>query len=212
MTFTPDERRAHLLRARLYVCTSDRPDLDGFVTDVCRAGVDIVQLRDKDLEARALLERATVARDAAHAAGALFVLNDRPDLALACEADGVHVGQDDADPSLCRRILGDGVLVGLSTHAPEQLAAAATEPVDYVSAGPIVPTATHPGRPATGLDYVRLAVLTCPVPFFVTGGVAPDTLPTVLAAGATRVVVVRAITEAPDPAAVVRSLRALLDH
>jgi thiamine-phosphate pyrophosphorylase len=205
------QRRLALRRACLYLCTADRPDLANFVTAVCEAGVDIVQLRDKDMADRALLERATIARDAAHAAGALFVLNDRPDLALACDADGVHVGQDDVPAAVARRIVGPDALVGLSTHAPGELAASAVEPVDYVSAGPVEPTPTKPGRPGTGLDYVRLAAERSPHPFFVTGGVSPATLPAIAAAGATRFVVVRALTEAPDPAAVVKELRRLLD-
>lgn len=208
---TGEARRAALGRARLYLCTADRPDLGDFVTDVCGAGVDIVQLRDKDLPDRALLERAAVAREAAQAAGALFVLNDRPDLAVACGADGVHVGQDDVPAAVARQIVGPDVIVGLSTHSPEELAASAGEPVDYVSAGPVEPTPTKPGRPGTGLDYIRLAAGRSPHPFFVTGGVSPATLPTIAAAGATRFVVVRALTEAPDPAAVAAELRRLID-
>ena len=206
-----ERRRTALERARLYLCTADRPDLADFVTAVCKAGVDIVQLRDKELDDRALLARATIARDAARAAGALFVLNDRPDLALACDADGVHVGQDDVPAAVARRIVGPDALVGLSTHAPEELAAAAVEPVDYVSAGPVEPTPTKPGRPGTGLDYVQLATQRSPHPFFVTGGVSPATLPAIAAVGATRFVVVRALTEASDPAAVAKELRRLLD-
>ncbi|HVW32688.1 MAG TPA: thiamine phosphate synthase [Acidimicrobiia bacterium] len=209
---TGEDRRAALRRARLYLCTADRPDLGEFVTAVCGAGVDIVQLRDKHLDDRALLARAGVARDAAGAAGALFVLNDRPDLALACGAVGVHVGQDDVPPAVARRIIGPDVLVGLSTHAPDALAAAADEPVDYVSAGPVEPTPTKPGRPGTGLDYVHLAAERSAHPFFVTGGVSPTTLPAIAAAGATRFVVVRALTEAPDPAAIAAELRRLLDE
>jgi thiamine-phosphate pyrophosphorylase len=204
-------RRALLGRARLYLCTSDRPDLAEFVTAVCGAGVDIVQLRDKHLPDRALLDRATVAREAARDAGALFVLNDRPDLAVACGADGVHVGQDDVPAAVARRIVGPDVVVGLSTHAPEELAAAAAEPVDYISAGPVEPTPTKPGRPGTGLDYIRLAAERAAHPFFVTGGVSATTLPAIAAAGATRFVVVRALTEAPDPAAVAGELRRLID-
>jgi thiamine-phosphate pyrophosphorylase len=207
-----DDRRARLGSARLYLCTPDRPDLGEFVAAVCAAGVDIVQLREKHLDDRALLDRAAVVRDAAHAAGALFVLNDRPDLALACDADGVHVGQDDVPAAVARRIVGPERLVGLSTHAPAELAAAAGEPVDYVSAGPIEPTPTKPGRPGTGLDYVRLAADRSAHPFFVTGGVSPATLPAVAAAGARRFVVVRALTESPDPAAVVAELRRLIDQ
>ena len=204
-------RREALERARLYLCTADRPDLADFVTVVCGAGVDIVQLRDKHLDDRALLARAEVAREAAHAAGALFILNDRPDLAVACAADGVHVGQDDVPAAVARRIVGPEALVGLSTHAPEELAASAGQPVDYVSAGPVEPTPTKPGRPGTGLEYIRLAAERSPHPFFVTGGVSPDTLPAIAAAGATRFVVVRALTEAVDPAAVAKELRRLLD-
>jgi len=207
-----DGRRARLRAARLYLCTPDRPDLGPFVAAVGAAGVDIVQLRDKGLPDRALLERARVAREAAHAAGALFVLNDRPDLALACDADGVHVGQDDVPAAVARRIVGPDRLVGLSTHAPDELAAAAGEPVDYVSAGPVEPTPTKPGRPGTGLDYIRLAAERSAHPFFVTGGVSPATLPAIAAAGATRFVVVRALTESPDPAAVAAELRRLIDH
>ena len=181
------------------------------MTAVCGAGVDIVQLRDKTLPDRALLERAAIAREAAQAGGALFVLHDRPDLAVACGADGVHVGQDDVPPAVARRIVGPDALVGLSTHAPEELAASAGEPVDYVSAGPVEPTPTKPGRSGTGLDYIRLAAAGSPHPFFVTGGVSPATLPAIAAAGATRFVVVRALTEAADPAAVAKELRCLLD-
>ena len=209
----PDEpvRRRRLEAARLYLCTADRPDLTEFVATVCEAGVDIVQLRDKQLDGRALLARAVVAREAAHAAGALFILNDRPDLALACEADGVHVGQDDVPAAVARRIVGPDAIVGLSTHAPDELATAAGEPVDYVSVGPIEPTPTKPGRPGTGLDYVRLAAERSAHPFFVTGGVSPATLPAIAAAGATRFVVVRALTQAADPAAVAAELRRLID-
>lgn len=207
-----ERRRAALQQARLYLCSADRPDLAAFVTAVCEAGVDIVQLRDKELTDRALLKRAAVARDAAHAAGALFVLNDRPDLAVACGADGVHVGQDDVPPAVARHMVGPDALVGLSTHAAAELAASAAEPVDYISAGPVEPTPTKPGRPGTGLDYIRLAAERSPHPFFVTGGVSPATLPGIASAGATRFVVVRALTEAPDPAAVAKDLRRLLDE
>ncbi|HYH48465.1 MAG TPA: thiamine phosphate synthase [Acidimicrobiia bacterium] len=205
-----DRRRDALRQARLYLCTADRPDLAEFITAVCQAGVDIVQLRDKQLDDRGTIERACIARDAAHAAGKLFVLNDRPDLAVACQADGVHVGQDDVPAAEARRIVGRDALVGLSTHTPEQLASSAGEPVDYVSAGPVEPTPTKPGRPGTGLGYIRLAAERSPHPFFVTGGVSPATLPAIAAAGATRFVVVRALTEAPDPAAVAAELRRLL--
>ncbi len=206
--------RKALADARLYVCTSDRADLGEFVEAVCRAGVDIVQLREKSLTDRDLLRRAGVAREAAHAAGALFVLNDRPDLALACAADGVHVGQDDVPPAVARAILGPDALIGLSTHAPAELGTARREPIDYVSVGPVVATPTKPGRPGTGLDYVRTAATLLGeegIPFFVTGGASPDSLPELMAAGASRFVVVRALTESPDPVSIVHRLRKLVD-
>jgi thiamine-phosphate pyrophosphorylase len=206
--------RKELADARLYLCTPDRADLGEFVEAVCRAGVDIVQLRENGLSDRDLLRRAGVAREAAHAAGALFVLNDRPDLALACAADGVHVGQDDVPPAVAREILGPDALIGLSTHAPAELGMARREPVDYVSVGPVVPTPTKPGRTGTGLDYIRTATLLLGedgLPFFVTGGASPESLPDLLAAGARRFVVVRALTQAPDPVSVVHRLRQMVD-
>lgn len=196
---------------RLYLCTPDRPDLASFVAACIRGGVDIVQLRDKTLEARPLLDRARVVRDVCRDHGVPFILNDRPDLALEVEADGVHVGQDDAPPSPARRILGPDAIVGLSTHAPAELDAAHDAPVDYVSVGPVVPTPTKPGRPGTGLSYVEYAAAHSRHPFFVTGGATPDTVGGIVRAGAERVVVVRWLTEAADPEAAARALRHALD-
>ena len=198
---------------RLYLCTADRPDLADFLRACIDGGVDIVQLRDKVLEARAVLERAAVARDVCAAAGVPFVLNDRPDLALEVGADGVHVGQDDAPPALARRIVGDGAIVGYSTHAPDELDAALSEPADYISTGPVNETPTKPGRPGTGLDYLRYAAARADgsMPWFVTGGVTPETLPSMLDAGARRFVVVRYLTESDAPAANARRLRRIID-
>jgi thiamine-phosphate pyrophosphorylase len=196
---------------RLYLCTPDRPDLADFLRACLAGGVDVVQLRDKVLDARPILERAAVARDVCADAGVPFVLNDRPDLALELGADGVHVGQDDAPPALCRRILGPDAIVGFSTHAPAELDAAAPEPVDYVSTGPVHETPTKAGRPGTGLAYLSYAASTTPHPFFVTGGVTPERLPAMLEAGARRFVVVRDLTEAADPEAAARALRRISD-
>ena len=196
---------------RLYLCTSDRPDLADFLVACISGGVDVVQLRDKQLDARPLLARARLAAAVCADHGVPFVLNDRPDLALECGADGVHVGQDDAPVSLARRILGPEAIVGLSTHASPELDAAAAEPADYVSAGPVSATPTKPGRPGTGLDYLRYAARTATRPWFVTGGVTPDTLPAMLDAGARRFVVVRWLTEASDPLKAARALRAVID-
>lgn len=195
----------------LYLCTGDRPDLDVFLEACIAGGVDLVQLRDKHLEARPLLRRAELARDVCHAHGVPFILNDRPDLALECGADGVHVGQDDAPARLARRILGPGAIVGLSTHRPSELDASRGEPVDYVSAGPVEPTPTKPGRPGTGLGYVTEAVARAGRPVFVTGGVTPDAIPALVRAGARHFVVVRYLTTATDPLGAARRLRAAID-
>ncbi len=192
---------------RLYLCTADRPDLAAFIEACIAGGVDIVQLREKHLVDRALIARARLADLVCRDHGVPFVLNDRPDLALEAEADGVHVGQDDAPPSLARRILGPHALVGLSTHAPGQLDAAATEPVDYLSAGPVAPTPTKPGRPGTGLEYPAYAAAHAHVPWFVTGGATPETVPELVAAGARRFVVVRWLTRAADPLSAARAIR-----
>ena len=197
---------------RLYLCTADRPDLASFVAACIAGGVDVVQLRDKALDARPLLARARLAAEECDDAGVPFILNDRPDLALECDAAGVHVGQDDAPPALARRILGPEAVVGLSTHAPVELDASATEPADYISVGPVAPTPTKPGRPGTGPGYLRYAARTATRPWFVTGGVTPDTVGDMLEAGARRFVVVRWLTESEDPEAAARALRAVIDR
>ena len=206
---------------RLYLCTPDRPDLVAFVSACVRGGVDVVQLREKQLAARDLLARAKILAAACHDLGVPFILNDRPDLAGAAGADGVHVGQDDAPPSVARRILGDRAIVGLSTHGAGELAASGEEAVDYISVGPVRPTPTKPGRPGTGLDYVRLAARqTGGRPFFVTGGVTPATVPAIASAGARRFVVVRYLVGAGGGAphadaatveAAARTLRSAID-
>jgi thiamine-phosphate pyrophosphorylase len=197
---------------KLYLCTPDRPDLERFVESCIRGGVDVVQLRDKDLDARPLLDRARLALRVCRGLGVPFILNDRPDLALEVGADGVHVGQDDAPPSLCRKLLGPDAIIGFSTHAEHELDAALAEPVDYVSTGPVVATPTKPGRPGTGLDLVRHAAATATLPWFVTGGAAPDTVADMVAAGARRFVVVRWLTESSDPERAARALRDAIDR
>lgn len=183
---------------RLYLCTADRPDLEAFLEACLRGGVDIVQLRDKDLGARQLVRRARTAARVCADHGVPFIVNDRPDVALEAEADGVHLGQEDVSPAVARQILGPDALVGRSTHSPAELETSRSEPVDYISAGPVEPTPTKPGRPGTGPDFVRLANDTSERPVFVTGGVRPDTVPGLVAAGARHFVVVRYLTEASD--------------
>jgi thiamine-phosphate pyrophosphorylase len=196
----------------LYLCTPDRPDLPAFVSACIAGGVDVVQLREKELEARPLLDRARVVAEVCRAAGVPFVLNDRPDLALAAGADGVHVGQDDAPVWLARRILGPDAIVGLSTHGLDDLTGSASEDVTYISAGPVEATPTKPGREGTGLEYVSLASARSTVPVFVTGGVTPEKIPTLAAHGIRHFVVVRHLTQAADPQRAARALRDAIDR
>jgi thiamine-phosphate pyrophosphorylase len=203
---------AGLSTCHLYLCTPDRPDLERFLAACIRGGVDVVQLRDKVLDARPLRARARLALRVCRGMGVPLVLHDRPDLALEVGADGVHVGQEDAPPALARRILGPDAIVGYSTRGGEQLTAAATEPVDYVSVGPVLPTATHPTRAAIGLDALRAAAEHASLPFFVTGNVRPDTVGPMIDAGARRFVAVRWLTEASDPEHAARELRSVIDR
>ena len=204
--------RADLSGRRLYLCTPDRPDLADFLSACIEGGVDVVQLRDKQLDARPLLGRATLAQSVCRDHGVPFVLNDRPDLALEVGADGVHVGQDDGPVSLARRILGPDVIIGLSTHRMEEFDQALTEDVDYLSAGPVEPTPTKPGRAATGLTYVTQASARSTVPVFVTGGVTPEKIPALTQAGVRHFVVVRYLTQAADARGAARRLRDAIER
>jgi thiamine-phosphate pyrophosphorylase len=204
------DARARLADARLYLCTDARRssgDLAPFLDAVLGAGVDIVQLREKGLEAGEELAVLEVFADACRRHGRLLAVNDRADVALAAGADVLHLGQDDLPVSVARRILGPGPLIGRSSHSPAQSDAAAAEPaVDYFCAGPVWATPTKPGRPATGPGLLAHVAHTAPArPWFAIGGISLSRLDDVLAAGATRVVVVRAITEAEDPAAATRA-------
>ena len=204
-----DDLRERLAGARLYLCTDARRaqgDLPGFLDAVLGAGIDIVQLREKGLEAGEELALLEVFAQACRRHGRLLAVNDRADVALAAGADVLHLGQDDLPVPVARRILGDGPLIGRSSHSPAQADAVAAEPgTDYFCAGPLWTTPTKPGRPATGLALIEHVTRTGTArPWFAIGGISLDRLGAVLAAGATRVVVVRAITEAADPAAATR--------
>lgn len=204
-------RAATLEGARLYLVTGGtRPDLDEFLEAVLSSGVDVVQIREKELEARRQLDLAARFRAACDRHGKLFVVNDRVDLALASHADGVHLGQEDLPPAAARAQLGPGAIVGRSTHTPGELRTAEAEDVDYVCVGPVHETPTKPGRPAVGNELVRRAGAECSKPWFAIGGITLDNVEEAVAAGATRIVVVRAITEAPDPAEAAAALRAAL--
>jgi thiamine-phosphate pyrophosphorylase len=202
----PSGRRERLAAARLYVVTGARPDLGEFLDSILGAGVDVVQLREKEAEAGDLLRWAETFRAAAERHGALFVVNDRPDVAFALDADGVHLGQNDLPPRVAREILGNDAIIGLSAHSPAQWDAAAPE-ADYLCIGPVWETPTKPGRPAAGLDAVRHAAASGKRrPWFAIGGITEENLSEVLDAGAPRIVVVRAVTTAADPAATARTL------
>lgn len=212
----PDTARARLAAARLYLCTDARTrqgDLPEFLDAVLAGGVDIVQLRDKGMEAAEELEHLAVFADACARHGKLLAVNDRADVAHAARAGVLHLGQGDLPVPAARAILGDGVLVGRSTHSPaEAEAAAVQEGVDYFCTGPCWPTPTKPGRHAPGLDLVRhTASLGVDRPWFAIGGIDLGNLDEVLAAGARRVVVVRAITQADDPGAAAAAFAERLD-
>jgi thiamine-phosphate pyrophosphorylase len=204
------ERRERLRAARLYLVTGARPGgrpLADVLAAALRGGVDLVQLREKDASDEEILAVAAEARELCDAAGALLLVNDRPDLAVRAGADGVHVGQDDMPVAAARAIAGSELIVGLSTHAPEEIDAA---DADYIGVGPVHATPTKPGRPAVGLQLVRHAAAHADMPWFAIGGIDGTSVHAVVEAGATRIAVVRAITEASDPEAAARMLRAAL--
>jgi thiamine-phosphate pyrophosphorylase len=211
----PDELRARLATARLYLCTDARErqgDLAGFLDAVLAGGVDIVQLRQKGVEAGEELRLLDIFREACDRHGKLLAVNDRADVAFASGADVLHVGQGDLPAAVARRILGPGPLIGVSTHSEAETEAGAGDPAaDYFCAGPVWPTPTKPGRPAPGLGLISYAAgLATTKPWFAIGGIDEDTLVDVLEAGARRIVVVRAMTEAADPGAAAARLAARL--
>jgi thiamine-phosphate pyrophosphorylase len=209
-----DSRRERLRRARLYFVTDVRPGLEELLAAALAGGVDMVQLRDKAASDDELVRAAAGFRRLCEEHGALFWLNDRPDLVEACGADGVHVGQDDMDASAARAAVGPDGLVGLSTHSPGQLDRALAEgAADQLSVGPVWETPTKEGRPAAGLEYVRYAAsIAGDRPWFAIGGIDLDNVRDVIAAGASRVVVVRAIRDAADPRAAAAALREALEE
>lgn len=205
-----------LADARLYFvsrATLPGGSLADLVPELAGAGVDVLQLREKEMDARAMLRAAQGLAVACRSVGIPFFVNDRPDVALAAGADGVHVGQDDLPAGVARRVSAG--LVGWSTHSVEQIDAVLSwdELPDYVAVGPVYETPTKAGRRATGPELLEYAAAKVPVdlPWFAIGGIDADNLPEVLEAGARRIVVVRAIADAPDPAGAAARLRAALD-
>ena len=215
MTITPgdtegvaERRRGWLRSARLYLVCEALPggrEPEQLLRPALQAGVDVVQLREKRGDERDIVRAGRTFRRMCDAYDALFIVNDRPELAIACGADGVHVGQDDADPAEVRRMIGQDALIGLSTHSAQQIGAA--REVDYISVGPVYETPTKPEYPEVGLELVRHAAGHAAFPFFAIGGIDAQNVDEVLAAGAERVAVVRAIRDAADPAAAARAIR-----
>ena len=218
MSLAPPEaagplRRERLRTARLYFVCDAQPrggELEPLLLAALAGGVDIVQLREKELPVREIELAALTFRRLCDTHSALFIVNDDPELARACDADGVHVGQDDTPAAEARELLGPDAIVGLSTHSEDQLAASARAPVDYVSVGPVWETPTKEGRPGVGLGLVSEAAETAPHPFFAIGGIDAANAGQVVAAGARRLGVVRAIRDAEAPSAAAEALRAAL--
>ncbi len=206
-----------LADARLYLVSTGRLAagyLVDMVPELVEAGVDIIQLREKDLEANDVIWVGEPLGRACKEAGIPFIVNDRPDVALALKADGVHLGRNDLPVKAARRVIGRRAIVGRSTHSVADIETEieTRAQVNYLAVGPVHATPTKPERPGTGLGPVRYAAETLKIPFFVTGAMSEETLPAVLQAGARRIVVVRAITQAPDPVAAVKRLRGMLDE
>ncbi len=209
---TLQERRARLHDARLYLVCDLRPGgraLADVLAPALAGGVDVVQLRDKRAGRDELLSAATVARRLCAGTGALLILNDHPELVQEAGADGCHVGQDDMEAAAARALAGAGAVVGQSTHFPDEVDGASD--ADYIGVGPVYATPTKPGRHPVGVELVRFAAFHAPVPFFAIGGIDAGNVEDVVAAGARRIAVVRAITEAADPGAAAAALRAVLE-
>jgi thiamine-phosphate pyrophosphorylase len=211
---TGADRRARLAAARLYLVCGAFPDgseLPDLLRSAIAGGVQIVQLREKQLPDDELVSVAHAMRALCEELGALLIVNDRPWVALEAGADGVHVGQDDMPVEEVRELIGPEPLIGLSTHSPAQIDAVDAALIDYIGVGPIHETPTKPGRPAVGVELIRYAAAHNPVPFFAIGGLDAENLHEALAAGAERVCVLRAVAVAGDPERAARGLREQLD-
>jgi thiamine-phosphate pyrophosphorylase len=201
-------RRERLRTARLYFVCEAHPhgeDPEPVLRAALTGGVDMVELREKELDRRAVGVAAATFRRLCDTYSALFIVNDDPALARSCRADGVHLGQEDMPVAEARDIVGPDALIGLSTHSREQIDGAAG--ADYISVGPIWETPTKEGRPAVGLELIGYAAEHSSLPFYAIGGIEPSNAQQVVGAGARRLCVVRAIRDADDPAAAAARLR-----
>jgi thiamine-phosphate pyrophosphorylase len=207
-------RRQRLHWARLYFVCDARPhgrDAESLLRAAFSGGTGMVELREPEAPRNVIERTGQTFRRVADTYSALFIVNDDPHLASDLNADGVHIGQDDMDPAEARRILGPDAIIGLSTHSREQIEAAGSEPVDYISVGPVWETLTKEGRPATGLELISTAAEIAPVPWFAIGGIDTESVRDVTGAGAQRICVVRAIRDANDPRAAAQALRDAID-
>lgn len=207
-----DDLRQRLEAAALYLVTAPSQQLFAIVEAALQGGLKLVQYREKDADDQVRLAQAQKLRDLCHQYGALFILNDRIDLALAVNADGVHLGQQDAPIAVARALLGPGRIIGRSTHNAGEMERAIAEGADYIGVGPVYETPTKPGRLAVGLDYVRHAARNCPIPWYAIGSIDLETLGDVIQAGARRVAVVRAIMQAEDPLITTQHLTTYLER
>lgn len=209
------ERRLDWLgRSRLYLICDVRPggrEPEEVLRPALQGGVDVVQLREKSASDRDIVEAGRIFRRLCDAYDALFIVNDQPELAVACAADGVHLGQDDGSVADVRRLVGKDALIGLSTHSSEQIAAASLADVDYIAVGPVHRTPTKPDYEPVGVELVSVAAELAPAPFFAIGGIDADNVGAVLDAGAERIAVVRAICDAADPGDAARALRGAIE-
>ena len=196
----------------LYLCVPHRDDMASFLPEVLRGGVDIVQLREKDLPDEVRIATARIMVPICRDFGVPFIMNDSPELAQSAGADGVHVGQDDVSVAYCRQVLGEDAIVGLSTHSTPEFDAALPQAASYFSAGPIVPTPTKLGRPGTGVTYAVECETRSERPVFVTGGVTDENVGELVRHGLRHFVIVRYLTQAPHPFESARALRAALDQ
>ena len=192
-------RQQKLLQAQLYLVTSPEDDLLGIVENALQGGLTLVQYRDKDADDVTRLEMGTKLRQLCHRYRALFIMNDRVDLALAVDADGVHLGQQDVPISFARKLLGSSRIIGRSTTNPEEMKRAIEEGADYIGVGPVYETPTKAGKAPAGLEYVRHAAANSPIPWFAIGGIDMNNIHAVFSAGAERVALVRAIVQAEQP-------------
>ena len=193
-------RRHQLLtRSHLYLVTSSSEQLFSTVEAALQGGLTLVQYREKTEDDSVKLSHAQKLRQICHHYGALFIMNDRVDLALAVDADGVHLGQQDVPIALARQLLGQQRIIGRSTTNPDEMQRAIAEGADYIGVGPVYDTPTKPGKVAAGFDYVQYAAKNATIPWFAIGGIDPSNINDVLAAGAERVAIVRAIMQAEQP-------------